>query len=261
MASLPSNVRYGMITGKFVRAVTDTMDEGQDPDGVPIVGVRATFTPNFFPAVVRNRTTSPPTTILLEPIHAATNEDGVLTVLIQDESNNWILPPYGSPTGVKLVASMDPNLDPNGWTWTVDIEASNTFPNMTFTFAVPVNSELDLTTLVNQPASPGNEILEWQAAVAATAASVQAAVELLAEIEAVRDEMVAVPVATDEIFRDLILADDSETTEALASRYARIEQVMVGVDEDGIPYFSAGIAFKDATPVLSDTDGVPYVML
>jgi hypothetical protein len=32
----------------------------------------------------------------------------------------------------------------------------------------------------------------------------------------------------------------------------------VGLDTDGVPYFSDALAFTDAVPVLTDTDGVPY---
>jgi hypothetical protein len=33
----------------------------------------------------------------------------------------------------------------------------------------------------------------------------------------------------------------------------------IGLDADGVPYFSDTLAFTDAVPVLTDTDGVPYI--
>ncbi len=39
----------------------------------------------------------------------------------------------------------------------------------------------------------------------------------------------------------------------------RITATHVGIDTDGVPYFSEELAFSDAVPVIADTDGVPYV--
>jgi hypothetical protein len=51
----------------------------------------------------------------------------------------------------------------------------------------------------------------------------------------------------------------SATRAALNATYVSMAQAQVGIDEDGAPYFASGLAFSSAVPVLTDTDGVPYI--
>lgn len=155
MAQLPSNVGYGTVRGVFLRGVADSADPDKAPDALPIVGIRAVFTPNIDPAVVRVSASNPPVTLLIDPVEATTNENGELVGL--DDSN----------PGVPLIASLDPDIMPNGWTWTLTLEATG-FPLLTVTFTVAPDQELDLATAIPVPPNPGNDLAQWTAAVTET---------------------------------------------------------------------------------------------
>ena len=55
-----------------------------------------------------------------------------------------------------------------------------------------------------------------------------------------------------------INAPGSATSTALSATFVSMSQAQIGLDTDGAPYFASGLAFADAVPVLTDTDGVPY---
>jgi hypothetical protein len=45
---------------------------------------------------------------------------------------------------------------------------------------------------------------------------------------------------------------------ALNATYVPRSSSQIGLDTDGVPYFSSALDFASAVPVLTDTDGVPY---
>lgn len=161
MASLPSNLSYTKIVGRFLRAVTDTTDDPDAyPDGVAMEGLLITFSSDANPPRVRTAASVPPTTIVIGDVQVTTNSDGD------------IVSPDGS-LGVYLVASDDPDMQPTGWTYTCTIQGPD-FVTASFSFIAPSGGELDLTTLVPMPSNPGAEILLWQ--------------QVVAEAEAARDD-------------------------------------------------------------------------
>ena len=159
--ALPSNVNYGHVTGKFLRAVADSSDTDMHPDGQPIVGLTVKFTASV--TRVKNVTTTPPVTIIIDPIVGVTNGNGVL---IDGQGRE----------GVWLVASSDEDLNPTGWTWTATLSASS-IDSFTTTFTLAPGQEVDLTTLIPVPSSPGTELTAWEAVVA--------------EVKAIRDDVKA----------------------------------------------------------------------
>ena len=163
---LPANVSFTTITGRFIRAVTDGVDVGREPDGVPIPGLTITLTASV--PFARNVTASPPVTIIFEPIVCSTNTDGVL------------VGSDGQP-GVMIVASNDPDLEPHDdWTWDVTITGPGTFRRIQFSFVAPSGATLDLTTLIPVPARPGTDIPAWQAVVGQVTDALEGAVEAAA---------------------------------------------------------------------------------
>ncbi len=44
-----------------------------------------------------------------------------------------------------------------------------------------------------------------------------------------------------------------------AAQFVLRSESLIGVDVDGVPYFSTGLSFDEAVPLLLDTDGVPYI--
>jgi YD repeat-containing protein len=158
--SLPANVKTGTIRGVFLRAVVDGADADRDPDGIPIAGLEVVFTASINPAIVRNMSAVPPVTILIDPVPATTNSEGVL------------IGPDGTDR-IKLVSSTDEALSPHGWTWNVSIRGT-TFPKVSFSFVLPPDNPadeipgIDLTTVVPVPPAPGSDLVAWQLAVEET---------------------------------------------------------------------------------------------
>lgn len=195
--ALPTNISFGTVTGRFIRAVVDGVDPDRDPDGIPISGMVIRFTPSA--TVFKNVTADPtPVTIVADPIAVTTNEDGVL------------VGPDGIP-GVRLVATDDPDLNPTGWTWRVNISgAGNT---ISFSFFLPTDATVDLTTLVPVPSNPGQGLEDWQVAVdraelaVVTAESAAADAQMWAgQAEGLQDEAVAELVEGNTLTQAAILA-------------------------------------------------------
>lgn len=147
--ALPGNVGICEVNGTFIRGVADGSDPDRDPDGVPVVGMQIMFTPDLKPAIVKNETGG--VTIILDPVPATTDENGVL------------IGPDGEP-GVRLIASDDPDLNPNGWTWRATLSGAG-IPSVQTSFVAPAGGTVDFESIVPVPANPGNQIPQWQAVV------------------------------------------------------------------------------------------------
>ena len=163
---LPSNVSYCTVTGRFLSAVGDGPDAGQEPDGTPVAGLKVTFSTSLNPPVVKNATEL--VSIVITDIVCATDSGG------------FLLGPDGTQ-GVMLVASDDPDLDPHGWTWRVTVEGAN-FPRIQTSFVAPSGGAVDLATVIPVPPSPGTQIAQWTAAATTATAARDEAV-------AARDEV------------------------------------------------------------------------
>lgn len=164
--ALPTNISFGTVIGRFMRAVIDSTDPDRDPDGIPLSGLVIRFTPSQ--QVFKNLTDSfGPVTIVADPIVATTGENGE------------VIGPDGLP-GIRLVATDDPDLIPTGWTWGVSISGGNLPGAISFSMALPSNSTVDLTTVVPIPSNPGEELAAWLAAVQATEAAAAAVQSVVA---------------------------------------------------------------------------------
>lgn len=217
--ALPSNVSYGHVTGKFLRAVADSSDTDLYPDGQPLAGLTIKFTASV--TRVKNVTADPPVTIIIDPIVCSTNDDGVLVDV------------RGNP-GVWLVASSDEDLNPTGWTWTATFYASS-ITYFSTTFALAPDQEVDLATLIPVPSSPGTELAAWQQVVAqitgdvggaqslvdAASASASAAAVSATKAAEARDAAETFSATTvtlqDAAVKSLIVDDSSETRSALGA--------------------------------------------
>lgn len=165
--ALPSNVSYGTVVGRFMRAVADGPDPDRDPDGIPLEGLTLRFQPSA--TVFKNLTAAPPVTIIADTIQATTDADG------------YVIGPDGG-RGVRLLATDDPDLDPTGWTWRVTVSGPS-IQSMSLSFLLPADATVDLTSVVPVPSNPGSSLPQWEVAVAATEAARDEAV--LARDEAV----------------------------------------------------------------------------
>lgn len=159
--ALPDNINYTTVVGRFIRAVADTADAGKEPDVSPAVGLSIVFQPSV--DVVTDDAATPPVTIVIDPITCTTDAQG------------YLLGPDGT-AGVMLIASADEDLRPHHWTWAATITGTN-YRRVSSTFMTEPGATIDLSTVVQVPASPGEALVQWQAAVIAA--------------EAARDEVLA----------------------------------------------------------------------
>lgn len=186
--ALPSNVSFGTVVGRFMRAVADGPDTGRDPDGIPFAGLTVKFIPSA--DRFKNATATPPVMIVADPITATTDADG------------YLIDPEGEQ-GIRLLATDDEDLNPTGWTWGVAISGTG-FRTVSFNFALPSDGTIDLATVVPVPGNPGQAMQDWLAAVAAseaaaTSAGESAGVAVAAAVDAVaaKDAAEAVPAQVD----------------------------------------------------------------
>ena len=145
--SMPSGVQYGRVTGRLIRAVLDGSDGDESPDGAPIPGATVTFRARVRHA--KKASAEPPVTIFLDPVVAATDENGVLVTR------------SGQP-GVWLVATDDPGMDPVIGSYTVTV-AAPTITSLTWGIVVPSGGTVDLATAVPVPSAPAAALAEWAA--------------------------------------------------------------------------------------------------
>lgn len=140
--SIPANIKYGTVTGRFLLTYTDGDDYNTELDWTPAKG-SVLFTPSapylmdldenitFIPSIV----------------------EGVL------DSEGYIISPDGLP-GIKLLATDNEDVTPQEWTWRADFRLTDQLGNPTrgitaFSFAVPKESTQDLSVLSPVPDSNG----------------------------------------------------------------------------------------------------------
>jgi hypothetical protein len=131
---LPANVDLGYVSGTFTKG-----------DGTPAAGGTITFKPA--PSYLLDRGSTPPTTILPTPVAVTLDANGQIPTTTQATSAGKV--------GQHLVASLDTDLDPTGWTWNVSFLFSGG-SRTAFDFVLDVGEQLDLTTL--GPAAPSTGI-------------------------------------------------------------------------------------------------------
>jgi hypothetical protein len=145
MTTLPSNVGYGTVVGRFLLAHADGDDLDVFPDGVPARG-SILLTPSA--PYVKNVTASPaPVTILPSTIECPLDSEG------------YVLGPDNT-RGVRLVATNDTDNNPVDWSWRVDFRLTDqsdtpTRGIPTFFFQLAQNTTVDLTTASPVPDSNG----------------------------------------------------------------------------------------------------------
>lgn len=161
MATFPSNLSYGTVTGQFILAYADSGDVGSAPDVVPAQG-SIFFTPS--PSVLKDTTSTPnAVTLLPATVEATLDSEGYLCG-------------YGTTRGIILVATDDPQAQPVDWTWRADFrltDASGTsVPVPSFSFELPGGSTVDLTIASPVPAANGEYYTQGATGAAGAAATI-----------------------------------------------------------------------------------------
>ena len=159
--ALPPIPGYFGVTGRWTRLVIDGTDPGREPDEQPLVGLSLVFTADVPGGLVTDRVLEKMGTV--DPIVCTTNADGIMV-----EPRNVAV---GAPQGVYLVPADDPNRTPRDWTWTLTVTAGtsgSTLTRQTIPFYATSGGSKDISAIVQVPASPGTDLVLWQAAVTET---------------------------------------------------------------------------------------------
>jgi hypothetical protein len=187
---LPTNIATGRVTGQFLAGVVDGVDDDQDPDAIPASGF-VTFTASV--PYLPDPTAAPnPATILTTSVVAVLDNEGYLCTPAQ----GTLEPSY---RGVRLIATDDPDLSVEGWTWNATYSFSTVAGQKlaipTHSFAVPSGGAVDLTTVVKVPSSAGIGTEQAEAlAASAQAAAIQSAQDAATAAQAAVDAAAAAQV-------------------------------------------------------------------
>ncbi|PRY70193.1 hypothetical protein B0I08_101321 [Glaciihabitans tibetensis] len=241
---------FGTVRGQFVLDVID----GPDADSAPDL-VTATGTVSFRASVgaLGNVGNTPnPVSVIRSVITGVLDPQGYLCTPLSDGATP-------GARGVQLLATDDPENAPAGWVWTVDYnlyspDGTRLDEPKSHDIALPAGAEVWLTTVIPSEAAQGAIPLPQAEALAAAALGAAiAAREAAQDAEESAEESAA---SAWKAAQDLAVIKQE-----LAEHYVRTDQVMIGIDTDGVPYFGHNIPFENAVPLLTDEDGVPYLML
>lgn len=186
MLDFPSVLSTGRVHGRFIIAVIDGPDPGDEPDVIPAKG-RIVFKASIEYTTVGEGADA--VTMILAPVAGVLDDEGYLCTPH---------PETGEPMyrGVVLTATDDPDMSVTGWTWSADYRFE---PSGTVTYKIPAHSfelpsmaDRDLSTLVKVPSSPGYGLPQAEgAALRAEAAAVKSsdsAAQAFLIAQSVRDD-------------------------------------------------------------------------
>lgn len=238
---LPTNIAIGLVTGQFLAGTVDGVDTDQDPDGRPAQGF-VTFTASV--PYLPNPTASPnPATILTTSVVAVLDYEGYLCTPVE----GTLEPSY---RGVRLIATDDPDLSVEGWTWNATYSFSTVAGQKlaipTHSFAVPSGGVVDLTTVVRVPSSTGIGTEQAEAlAASAQAAAISAAEDAATAAQAAVDAAGAAQV-TDANISALVADPGTDTADAVTALVNTAAEGKLGVD-DAINTYQSRAALDAAT--------------
>jgi len=246
---LPTNIATGRVTGQFLAGVVDGADDDQDPDAIPAAGF-VTFTASV--PYLPDPTSAPnPTTILTTSVVAVLDNEGYLCT----PAPGTLEPSY---RGVRLIATDDPDLSVEGWTWNATYSFSTVSGQKlaipTHSFAVPSGGVVDLTTVVKVPSSTGIGTEQAEAlAASAQAAAIQSAQDAATAAQAAVDAAAAAQV-TDTGVAALVATPGSATALEVAGLVDESNAGKLGAD-DAVSIYQSQAALDAAAAAKVNTDG------
>lgn len=133
-------IAYGQVRGRFVSMQADGPDDDVLPDEVPLTG---TVTLTASAASVRFPAMNPPRT-------------AVVATLVCPVIDGELCAPNTTTPGVWLLATNQPNGEPNKIQWTAEFAFTGVTSRLASrTFDVPTDATIDLASVVPSAAEPG----------------------------------------------------------------------------------------------------------
>lgn len=158
--ALPTNIKYGIVTGTFIKVTADTSDADREPQATPVAGIQIKFTPDSPTPIITDAIDG--VTVFLEPVYGITNAAGVLVPA--DPTNPAIVDPTQvAVVGIPLLAPGSSSVDPDDWTWTATITPPG-LGSYSFSFYLTAAGGT-LANLVPRSPSPGTDVAAWTAVV------------------------------------------------------------------------------------------------
>ncbi|HAY43614.1 MAG TPA: hypothetical protein DCY59_08710 [Micrococcaceae bacterium] len=181
----PSNVDLGRVEGRFIVGIQDGADVDDEPDFIAAQGtIEFTASVPYLP----DPTASPvPVTLLKTTIRGMLDSQGYLCSIRREVVDGKQVDVPG-PRGLSLVATDDPDLLVQNWTWNVTYRftavngSTPTIP--AHGIVVPMGATVDLTTTLKVPSSPGYGLPQAEAAVLRAEAAAQVALDVKAMADA-----------------------------------------------------------------------------
>lgn len=186
--TLPTNISTGLVTGQFIVGLPEVLNADKAAKGT------VTFTASV--PYLPDPTASPnPVTLLNTSIVAVLDSEGYLC------APDLQKPTIAGRHGVRLVATDDPDISVQGWTWNVSYNLSTTrgaaLPVAAHSMFLPSGANVDLTTVIKVPSSPGIGTEQAEAlAASAQAAAVEAATSAVLAAQAAQGKEPAVAAGT-----------------------------------------------------------------
>ena len=170
---MPSNVGYGRVEGRLIRAVLDGPDENRTPDGVPLANATVTFTADVTHA--RNKHAVPPVMIFFDTISVRTDDDGMLVspdgqqgvwlVAVDDADIDPMIGAYtltaAAPVYYATISVARPFVAPSGWGFVPHIVKTARYPYVAV--SNPTSSVLEIRyAQIASSAVDGSLVIGWR---------------------------------------------------------------------------------------------------
>lgn len=246
---IPTNVSMGVVTAQYIAGVVDGIDDDHLPDGIPAKGL-VTFTASV-PYLLDPTATPNAVGILNTSVVAVLDNEGYLSTPVQ----GTLEPSY---RGVSLIATDDPDLSTEGWTW----NATYTFEPVngtklsipTHSFAVPSGGEVDLIKVAKVPSSPGLGTEQVEALAASAQAAAIASASEAADAAAAAELAAAAAQVTDEGISVLVAGPGTATQEAVADLVAASNSTKLATD-DAVSIYQSQASLDAAVAAKVSTTG------
>lgn len=240
----PSSIFTEWVRGQFLVGTIDGADADQVPEADPAQGT-VTFVASV-PYLPVPTNAPNPVTILPEPRVAVLDDQGYLCT----PAKGTLTPAY---QGMRLESTNDPSSSVVDWTWTATYKFTNSTKQIpSHSFALQIGSPVDLTTVVQVPASGGIGTEQAEALAASAAAAATTAANAATAAQAAATAAAAEASANDAGVTNLITTGGTTTRTAVtdlvaSSNSAKLDATDAASTYQPISTLGAAVAAQAST--------------